>query len=104
MNKLFLTSLLAFIAAEAKMQIALAVSACYTIAICLLAPFVRKPDDRMSLISQSAIYSLLLCGLLLYSDDSSFPESGSLVDVALSVVLIGLTLLVLLLFAHHLLL
>src|SRR3954470_19440341 len=91
--------MLTFIRAEDQMIAGMIVTLLYCITIFLASPYLRSRDDRMSQFVQSEIILLLLAGLVIQNEGS--PESNSLIDVLFSIVLLGVTFAVLLVFIYH---
>ena len=81
------------------MTAGLVVTVLYLITILLAAPYLRARDDRLSQLVQTEILLLLLTGQLISQQGA--PDTGSLPDVLLSIVLLAMSLVILLLFASH---
>lgn len=62
MNKLFLTSFLAFFPSESQLPVGFAWSLAYVDVLLIAKPYVRKGDDRLHLFAQTAIACILLAG------------------------------------------
>jgi hypothetical protein len=92
LHKLILTSLLRFIKVY-QVALALAVVGLYTLIILVYRPYLTSWDDTLHLLDQVAIFSLLLSGRVLMEG----PLEGS-AEMALSVLLSGLVILILLAF------
>lgn len=97
--KLFLTSVLTFIAVDQQMTAGMIVTGLYLLTVLLAAPYLRSRDDRLSQLVQTEILLLLLLGQVTATQGA--PEAGSLADVLLSAVLLAMALAVLLLFLFH---
>src|SRR4051812_48106792 len=100
--KLFLTSLLTFIAPSRQLSAGLAVTGAYLVFLHVASPYIRSRDDRMALFAQSEIALLLLAGLVI--DKEGILEAGSVTEVLISIVLLLVTLAVLVVFLYHALL
>jgi len=96
-NKLFLTSLVMFWPVKAQMPAALCWITCYLILCLLNYPWIRKGDDRLHLYCQNNVYLVILAGYVLSSLDQQDGYGDD--DLAMSVVLIILTIGVFILFA-----
>src|SRR4051794_36287414 len=94
--------MLTFIPDTSQMIAGMIATCAYAITIFLASPYLRSRDDRMSQFVQAEIKLLLLAVLVIQNEGS--PDSGSLIDVLLSIVLLGVTFVVLVLFIDHALL
>jgi len=95
-NKLFLTSLVMFFPVRIQMPAALFWITGFVILVLLNYPWIRKGDDRLHLYCQNNIYLVILAGYVLSSIDVSDGYGDD--DLAMSVVLIILTIALFLLF------
>jgi hypothetical protein len=66
-NKLVLTSLLAFAPQDAQLPLGMAIVTCYTFCILYFNPYLRAEDDLLALFSQVEIYLILLAGNVFYN-------------------------------------
>jgi len=85
-NKLFLTSILAFFPFNAQLPMGFAWAFAYLDVLLLVKPYVRKGDDSLHLYAETEIALILLAAWVYYSLDVSTLDTTT--DVALSVVLI----------------
>jgi hypothetical protein len=92
LHKLFMTSILPLFPNAIVLQVALGILALHLCSILLANPYARKGDDRLHLLAQCMLLVMVLCGFV-YRKTQTIDET---MDVAMSVVLIGMALLLLL--------
>jgi len=66
-NKLALTSMLAFAPPQAQLQLGMVICTLYTVLLLYFSPYLRHEDDLLALFAQVEIYLLLLAGLVYYN-------------------------------------
>jgi len=98
-NKLILTSIIAFLPADVQMPIGFGWAVLYLDILLILKPYIRKGDDRLHLFAQLEICMILLAGWIFYSMQTSTLDTTS--DVAMSVILIVVSLGLLLMFLYQ---
>ena len=101
LHKLFLTSLLGFVSADAQIQVGLVVVILYACLLLVERPYLHTDNDRLHLLCQAELFLLLLCGLVFQSLPIG-PDGGYdyFTDVAMSVVLIVITIFFFLVFVQ----
>jgi len=95
--KLLMTSVLAFLPSMWQLPYAMVVAGLYSILILLRSPYIRTHDDRIHLLALIEMILLCMCGYILQQPQ----DFDYAIDVALSVIFIGLTIAVVLLFIYH---
>jgi len=85
-NKLALTSLLAFASQDAQLPLGMVIVTVYTVGLLYFNPFLRHEDDLLALFAQVEIYLLLLAGLLFYNLPLDYYNQKD--DIIMSVALI----------------
>jgi len=84
-HKLVLVSLIAFLPFNAQMPVGIVVIGCYTMALLVCKPYIRKGDDKLHLIAQVEILCLLIAGHVFATNYLKFDKT---MDIVMSVVLI----------------
>jgi len=84
-HKLVLVSFIAFMPYNAQMPVGIAVVGCYTMALLICSPYIRKGDDKLHLISQVEILCLLIAGHVFSTNFLKFDRT---MDIVMSVILI----------------
>jgi len=99
LHKLILTAIVQFFPILTQLPVALAVSGVYAMLILFINPYIRSRDDSLHLLVQADLMLLILAGWVLqnYGDGQGLDTKS---DVALSVVLILITILVAVVFFH----
>jgi hypothetical protein len=106
--KLTLTSILAFFPASSQMPLGLAVCGLFAGTLLCFPPYLRKGDDRLHLLAIFEIYLTILAAFILSSRYSVLEAGGHTgdeplepsVDIALSLLFIGITILFTLAFIY----
>ncbi len=95
--KLFLTSIIAFVPFEYQLAIGLIGCHFYTALLLILSPYLSASNDVFHLFVQAEIFLLILAGYIFQKNyvGETYSDSD---DIALSIALIGLSLLILALF------
>jgi len=89
--KLFLTSVVIFLPPLVQLPIAMIVCSGFTMVLLAKQPYIRIRNDQLHLLAQAEIFLLLLTGYVLKSEETSLT---GVVDILLSILLIGLTILI----------
>jgi len=84
LHKLFVTCLVAFLPYDFQMPTAMCVVAMYTMLILVVKPYIRQGDDRLHLLAQNEIITLLIAGHVL----NQYYYIDYTADLAMSVILI----------------
>ena len=101
MNKLFLTSVLAFFPSRSQLPLAMACLSAYTMAILVLQPFLSPSDDLLQLLALTELFMLCLAGWIYFNTTDATLDSTQ--DTFVSVCLIAITILFFFMFALALL-
>ena len=88
-QKLTLTSILAFIPTAAQLPVGMSVAILYMILILVTNPYLRRTDDKLALLAQTEIFMLLCAGWIFYNLPVNAYNAKD--DTELSVVLIMIT-------------
>jgi hypothetical protein len=99
-HKLFLSSLLVFFPKDFQIPVGLVVAVGYCVTILLLKPYVRVIDDRLHLLAQCELLVIFTSGWVLYTETDG-AQITSFTDIALSSLLIAVTLGLFALFCYH---
>jgi uncharacterized membrane protein len=97
MNKLFLTSLVAFFPYTAQLPVGMVFSVVYIQVLLALRPYIRSSDDRLHLFAQIEIFLMLMAGHM-FLDGEEFDDEA---DILMSAILILVTVLVIVLFLYQ---
>lgn len=96
---MLLTSIVAFFPDDAQFPIAMVICFVYTTVVLLTHPYLRQFDDRIHILAQFELFSTLLYGLIIRRFEDTSNGLDPTVDAALSAILIGALLVVLIVFA-----
>ena len=90
-NKLFLTSILAFFPNNSQLPLAMGCISLYSMSILVLQPFLSPSDDLLQLLALTELFMLCLAGWIYYNTTDATLAGGQ--DTFVSVCLIAITIL-----------